>query len=204
MLLRAGVGFCDGKPLIQLSLQLAAESHARPHVMTRVEKKSLIQYLHKADVSTQIVTPTREWPETLLQSREFWGEYNVVCLPDSEFAPLAVVDEMYALLESSADIVFATFQPSAGGDFSSWGVLGASSQGYVHCEKPTHIPAGVDVQAWGLFGFRRQFGVPLLQQMLDSTFDHQWRPLLEAGETGAVGTARVSVLSLQRFNDLTR
>src|SRR3990167_336203 len=81
----AGVSF-ENEPMITMALQLAAECEAKPHVITREEKVSLVKYLSKmrtplADliappISVQLVGATREWPDTLLLSRPAWSDYN--------------------------------------------------------------------------------------------------------------------------------
>lgn len=188
LLLREGLN----EPLIEQPLRLASENAARVVVVTREEKASLLRYLGRR-ARVVLVRPTREWPESLLLSAGEWGEFNLVCLPDTEFAPLDVVGEMFRVLERGADVVFATFVP-ADGEFRTWGVVDTSE--LRHCEKPRDVSAGAAVRAWGLFAFRRACGERLLQQMLESTFDHEWRDLS--------GLGRVEFLELDAFRDLTR
>lgn len=150
-----------GRPLIELFLQMAIKTQVRAHVITRAEKKSLTDYLQSEGIkkqfglddnaksstlSVQTIEPTKDWPETLLRAQEFWGVYNVVCLPDTDFLPNNIVQEMFAALENSADIVFATFQPEADREnkdidlvYKTWGVIGsdvANPENYYLCEKP--------------------------------------------------------------------
>jgi hypothetical protein len=205
------------EPLIEQPLRLARECGARAVVVTRSEKKSLVDHLSQRDCELLFVPPTRDWAESLLLSKPHWQDMNLICLPDVEFSPHSIMDKMFDGLLSH-DVVFATFQPK---DFEvtadravvtlssekikpachsktiqklkAWGVVDVAN--HRHCEKPQSMPPeDADLRAWGLFGFRREFGEQLLQQMLDSTFDHQWRLL----------PGRIQYLSLTDFFDLTR
>lgn len=192
MMLRGRGAQNDGQPLISYALDCAQFFDILPHALVRQEKRGLIAYLEGRRCSVQVVTPTREWPETILCSKNYWREYNVVCLPDTDFLPSDVVGKMLELLERDADAVFATHQVS---DYSTWGVIRKEGEVYSHCEKPTDTIFNFhSTRAWGLFGFRRDYGELLLQQMLDSTFDHKWRKL----------PGNIKLISLDFFNDLTR
>ncbi len=188
MLMRPKAALLPQVPLIQLSLFCAQEARAKAHVMTRKDKISLIDYL-KDKAHVQIVSETREWPETLLKSRKNWGEYNVVLMPDVDFSPTSIVSEIFKKLEGGADVVFATFSAE---NYHTWGVIDLSGEVARHCEKPEKW--SVHAQAWGLFGFRKSSGEILLHSLLESSFDHKWRNL----------QGYVISLPLQRFQDLTR
>lgn len=211
------VGITIHDPLIELPLQLAARASAQAVVVTRAEKASLLKYLNqRARVDGEcagesdklnecdilnpqvcLIEQTREWPESILASQAYWGDFNLVCLPDVDFAPLAMIEKMYEALNEN-DIVFATFTPQD--SFSKWGVVDISN--HYHCEKPdtffevaTNTPLNQEnLRAWGLFAFRREFGEQLLKNMLTSTFDHKWHKL----------EGRVGFLPLDEFADLTR
>jgi len=188
-----------GRPMIDLGLQLAASAGAVAHVITREEKKSLLNYLEiyeksssvqgaPCEIQVQLVSPTREWPETLLKSKPYWRKWNLVVLPDTDFSPLGVVKEMFSVLAAGhAPCVFATF---AADNCKTWGVVDAVSG--QHCEKPVEWSA--TTRAWGLFGFHYDVGEMLLAQMLESTFDHKWRDLPK----------RTAYVPLADFCDLTR
>jgi hypothetical protein len=186
--------YLAGEPMINLALQCAQQLSAYVHVVTRAEKTQLIDYLSscnaRADearqINLQIVRPTREWPDTILQARAHWRDINLVVLPDTDFAPLAVLEKMQDALQVSP-AVFATFSAD---DYQTWGVV--DSKNLRHCEKPQSWPLGAC--AWGVFGFRRAAGEALLQSLLQSTLDHQWRPLPHGTQ----------FLQLESFKDLTR
>jgi len=192
--------YLAGEPMINLALQCAQQLSAHVHVVTRAEKTQLIDYISNSnliykndstaqtsrEIGLQIVQPTREWPDTILQARAHWREFNLVVLPDTDFAPVVVLEEMHRRLQS-ASVVFATFSAD---DYKTWGVV--DPNGMRHCEKPLVWPTGAC--AWGLFGFRRAAGEKLLQNLLQSTLDHEWRPLPEDTQ----------FLQLESFKDLTR
>jgi GTP:adenosylcobinamide-phosphate guanylyltransferase len=186
----AGVALA-GEPLIAWSLSLAKLARANVHVIVRPEKKSLIDYLntrYDLTISLQMVGSTKEWPETLLQSEPFWQKNNLVLLPDVDFAPQAIVDDLFCNMEAGAsDLVFATIEKNG---YRTWGVVDKVSCS--HCEKP--LVATDSACAWGIFGFQKEFGKVLLQQMLESTFDHHWWKL----------PGRTDFFNLERFEDLTR
>jgi dTDP-glucose pyrophosphorylase len=214
MFLRPESSQMPGQPMISYALSLAISSSAKAHVILRAEKIGLLKYLRdleqkeksfKTQVSTQLVSKTREWPETLLLAQPYWSEFNVVCLPDTDFMPKKIVDEMFEKLESGSDVVFATFTAN---DYKSWGVISVDegtpasqvdsstkferNYRYIHCEKPEKWDQ--TTRAWGLFGFRKKAGTKILSQMLESTFDHIWRPV--QGE--------ISLIPMTYFEDLTR
>lgn len=191
MLPRPAGSHLSGEPLIAWSLRLAKLTGARVHVITRPEKKSLIDYIHtQADdsISLQMVGATKEWPETLLLSEPYWQKSNIILLPDVDFSPDTIVEDLFCKMESNeSDLVFATIAKNG---YRTWGVVDQASNS--HCEKP--LVATASACAWGVFGFQKEFGKAILQQMLESTFDHHWWKL----------PGRASFLSLERFEDLTR
>ena len=63
----------DQQPLIDFAIQLAKENQAVAHVITRKEKKSLIAHLqNQTAVNIQLIEPSKEWPDTILKSKDFW------------------------------------------------------------------------------------------------------------------------------------
>jgi len=202
MLLRPENTQMAGQPMITYALNLGKDAGSRMHVVLRAEKVGLLKYLKdlaskdevfKAQLTTQLVSKTREWPETVLLAQPYWTDYNVVCLPDTDFLPRSIIKEIFLKLEAGADVVFATFTES---DYRSWGVIsrdgGPASEKFRHCEKPTEWDD--TTRAWGLFGFRKNVGAKILTQMLESTFDHNWRPV--PGE--------IELIPITYFADLAR
>jgi hypothetical protein len=182
----------DGRPLIDFSLDCARSAGAQPVIITRNDKQALIDAFRETG-ATQLVTlaASREWPDSPLQAEAHWGDLNIVLLPDTRFTPENICREMYQTLEEEADIVFAVFAPGA---LSTWGAVREEEGRFFVCEKPRDASCDSRTFAWGIFGFRREFGVPLLQAMLTSNADHGWKEL----------QGRVRLLELHTFEDLTR
>ncbi len=221
----------SGYPLIEASLYQARLRNWPVHVITRKEKTDLISYLleyqkkyfnaDQADgfkIEVQIIEPSREWPDTLLQSQKYWHSVNLLCLPDTIYEPediwyKLVEDVQQGLLKGRSNVISAAlFSPD---DLSKWGVmLGGDSQ-LLLCEKPDvrslnsdPIVANHDfnqtnqknylqneqVKAWGLIAFSQSIGEQLFRSQLESTFDHKWKSV----------QTDFSFHHLKMFKDLTR
>jgi hypothetical protein len=185
----------DGVRFIDHALLLASLCQATPHVISRAEKKNLNQHLKSLGVSIQLVEPTQEWPESLLKSKEYWSDYNLVILPDTDFGPVEILSEMFVTLENKSDLVAARFSVE---DFRTWGVMGydrRDPQLWWGCEKPlSSLGREWDLQAWGVFGFRKEFGEKILKTLLESTLSHEWKTLC----------LNYHFFQLDYFRDLTR
>jgi len=190
----------QNRPLIDFALEQALAREWPVHVITRAEKHSLLEHLATWQarglvISIQLVGPTKEWPETLLLSKPFWRENNLVVLPDTRYEPLNIWDEMLtAQQKTSAEAVYAVCESTDFSRASSWGVIAADP--FRLCEKPQQALAesANSYLFWGLMMFEKSAGESLLQAHLASTFDHQWKPV----------AARVQLVRLQSFVDLTR
>lgn len=160
-----------GRPLIDAALNQAKARGWPVHVITRGEKSSLIAYLESfkgVSIRVQVIEPSREWPDTVLKSEDYWHEKNLLCLPDTIYSPESIWDR---LVSSSADLAAGVFGPQ---DFAPWGVMRQAASGYLEiCEKPRDFREGM--KAWGLMCFKKQSGRSLLTAQLESTFDHGWR-----------------------------
>lgn len=183
----------DGTLLIDLALQTASERGWPVHVITRPEKRSLIRYLEQVPhVTVQTIGPTFDWPETLLASEHYWHEWNLVFLPDMEFKPRKIVDDLAFMMSlGKADVVTANHLVN---DPEKWGVLWPEKGiGLTVGEK---VPVNVDEPrwAWGLYGFRKTVGKVLLEAQLASCRDHRLKHL----------QIRAASLQLDEFKDLTR
>jgi hypothetical protein len=142
------------------------------------------------EISIQLIESSREWPDTLLKSKPYWKEKNLICLPDTRYEPESIWD---SLMASHAPIAAATFEPKDfSTSFSSWGFFRKSDHGFELCEKPQEPLE--DMQAWGLICFEASVGEALFNHQLESTFDHQWKKL----------PYDIDYLTLQFFTDLTR
>jgi bifunctional N-acetylglucosamine-1-phosphate-uridyltransferase/glucosamine-1-phosphate-acetyltransferase GlmU-like protein len=174
-------------------------------VVTRAEKKDLIDYLKTKSldlaltIDIQLIEPSKEWPDTILQSEIHWLNKNVLVLPDTEFAPFEILEQLDRDLDNH-DLSLAVFKTS---QLSTFGAIALEKNQYIHAEKPevdlstTNLlckDAWNTARAWGLIAFRKCHGKTVFSQMLASTFDHQWRRL----------PGDVRLHELTRFEDLTR
>lgn len=184
-----------GEPLINWPLQLAQDRGWSAHVITRREKKSLINHIEDlrarsaAEIHIQLVEPTRDWPQTLLQSEPYWHNWNLVLLPDVEFYPVEVLDTLAAHMSPQWDVLWAEHLQS---NLSSWGTFERKSDDQVAlCEKPKPKRSG---WAWGVYAFHRSVGKMILETQCRSTVDHIRRNLQLKGKG----------FRLETFVDLTR
>jgi choline kinase len=177
--------------LIEAAINFSYELDAIPVVISRTEKFELNQFCGELNKKRKIellpIEKSREWPESLLLAKDFWGQKNIVLLPDTLFSPEQIVHRMFAALDESR-YSFATHQVA---DPQNWGILDKRGEELWHCEKPTMASQNL---AWGVFGFRYEGGEQILQQMLNSTFDHEWRSL----------GSDFRIESLDEFKDITR
>lgn len=182
------------KPLIEFSLDIAKSLDAQARVITRKDKTVLIEALKKyKNAEVFLIEASKEWPDTLLQSEPCWSDFNVVILPDTRFLPINAVSDIFSELEMGADLAFAVFPVD---DYSTWGVLAKNKDTWHICEKPSNLDClkFEIVNAWGIFGFKKEFGKELLTKMLESGFDHKMRPIQKI----------VKTIPLEMFKDLTR
>ncbi len=180
-----------GKPMIDLALTEAEKRGWLVHVITRSEKKGLITYLEKFPfVTIQIVTPTKEWPDTILTSKEYWSDHNFLILPDTHFSPLEILDDMAEYL-CCYQAVYACFETH---NLATWGAVSTLNKKLQLIEKPRSSGSREKFKAWGIIGFQRDVGEQLFLAHLKSTFTHEVE-LLE------INTKEVALSS---FKDLTR
>jgi bifunctional N-acetylglucosamine-1-phosphate-uridyltransferase/glucosamine-1-phosphate-acetyltransferase GlmU-like protein len=178
------------KPLIDFSLSLAQKSNATPVVITRLKKRNLIEYLEEKKIQALIVDETKEWADTVLKSKAHWKKFNLLILPDSEFAPLSLIEDMFKQLETK-DFVFATFKVE---DVTKWGIYHPINENSFSIAEKPHNSFHEQDLAWGLIAFRDTHGEELFSKILESHDDHQYKIL----------NATSSTLYLNHFIDLTR
>lgn len=178
----------SGGPLIEKHLDLAKSLGAAVHIVTRAEKKDLIEYLDSKkthqEIVIQIIESSKEWPDTVLKAKDFFAEKNILILPDTVFAPVSIVSEMTEALEKF-QVVYATHQVK---DPKNWGVLSDHDL----WEKPTD--PGFGDTAWGLIAFRGDAGTRVFGSHLKSTLER--KPV-------QVSMSYIG-LRLEVFEDLTR
>lgn len=181
-------------PLIEYCLKLADQNQWNTVLITRHEKKVLMDYVShrevKKNLKTQwvLVQNTLEWPDSILKSYDFWSENNIMILPDTTWSPLGIENDVLKDLDH-CDVSFGVFEAT---DKKTWGTVAISKENFQICEKPQkQMP---DYKAWGLIAFKKNIGRVLFSSILESTQDHQVKTLqLKARTT-----------SLNSFKDLTR
>lgn len=138
-----------GKPLIQYWIDLAHTRRLDPLVITRKEKKDLIKYCKDNKIECQIIKPHGEWPNTVLASNEHWSENNILALPDTVMEDsITALYEIKNQLKLGSQAVLALHFVD---DVSKWG----SVSNYEITEKSK---LETDGWAWGLIGFKREYG----------------------------------------------
>ncbi len=173
---------CTHEPIIKWSLDLCKKHHIEPLVITRKEKTDLIAYLSEQGVKCLIIEPDgSEWPSTVLASEHLWQENNILILPDTRFSPENALKQIEDSLLLQKPVTFALHSVD---NVSKWGCV----EEFYYCEKPNKNTHG---WAWGLIGFKKDFGPLLLNNMLEQQIFHD-----HIEET--------NFLFLDKFVDLTR
>lgn len=181
----------DGLPLIHFILNEAVKRDWEIHIITRKEKIPLIEYVKNFPKTyVQIVEPTKEWPQSILNSSDFWGEHNILVLPDTYFSPVGILDDIASLL-CCYESLYGIIEKN---DYSTWGVVDTNSKDLKLIEKPRPSELTPHHKAWGLIGFQRDAGYEIFTAHLESTFDHQEKIL----------PIKSKYLQLEIFEDMTR
>lgn len=181
----------DDTFLIDLALTQAQKLSWPMHVVTRKEKVNLTEYLNSKDnVSVQLIEASQEWPDSVLKSKDYWHEWNLLFLPDTEYSPADIIDQLWLEMRSRkiefAAATFPTDEPKL------WGCIRQVGDGYEFCEKPNDKRRGAE--AWGFLFFKKEFGEKLFSSLLESCFDHQWKFFKTKSVT----------LQMDEFKDITR
>ncbi len=189
------------KPLIDWSLQLAVDLGLKPVVITRESKTSLISYLEKywrsRGVAIHLVSHSKEWPDSILQSEVLWGAINLMLLPDTRFKPTSLVEDLIRDCEKNKDASFGYFRTNESLD--TWGVLDwRESRTLKICEKPKILSKNFSPQdniaPWGLISFKKEVGKNLFSDLLKSNQSHEWFDFKNS----------YSLHELNSFRDITR
>lgn len=166
------------KFIIDYSLHLCKVFNMEPLVITREDKQDLRQHLYNQQVEFIDITPRGEWYKTVLKSKEYWSEDNILILPDTRFNSIGVIDQIQQGLVLGNNAVFAMHKVS---DPQNWGII----KDYRLWEKPIGL---TNEQAWGIIGFKKEYGEEL--------FDNMSGPGFELNNVGFV--------YLKSFKDITR
>ncbi len=189
------------RPLIDWSLQLAIDLGLKPVVITRESKTSLRAYLdeywHSRGVEVHLVSHSKEWPDSILQSEVLWGPINLMLLPDTRFEPISLVKQLIHDCENDKDASFGFFRTIERLD--TWGVLDwSASRTLKICEKPKTLPRISSPQdkmaPWGLISFKKEVGKNLFSDLLGSNQSHEWFEFRNS----------YSLHELNSFRDITR
>jgi UTP-glucose-1-phosphate uridylyltransferase len=181
----------ENKILIEEPLRWCQQRNWPCLVIIRKNKTVLIDYLqnYHPKVQIQLIESSKDWQDTLLQSQNHWASHNLVLLPDVEFNPLTILDQMISEW-SDQDVIAATHNVT---DVNNWGfILKKSNEEFSVFEKPPALLK--HPHAWGIFGFKKDIGQTLLEAQMKSHVTHQEIPL----------KGKISTFSLESFKDLTR
>jgi UTP-glucose-1-phosphate uridylyltransferase len=139
------------KSYIEVSIEICEEFHMSPLIISRKDKEVLNQFvLHRLGPSNLVtLSESEEWTDSVNQSGEFWGDKNLLLLPDVSFSPRNVIDQILMALDHNEIVLgIHTIDPATS---PLWGVVD-KIKGTVR-EKPTSEET-FQSTAWGLMGFR--------------------------------------------------
>jgi hypothetical protein len=183
-----------GKPFIEFSFSQARMLDAPIVLIIREEKKALknwaIDYCRQNFLSLEIleISPTSEWPETVLRSESLWGDKNILLLPDTDWKPAPLLKDISEKIRiPSMEVVYGVFKTRK----LNWGFVNTNN-GLSLCEKPIHFLQ--DYEAWGIIAFTKDAGNALFKAHLESTFDHRIKTL----------NLKAQKIDILEFNDRTR
>jgi len=145
--------------IIDYSISFCKQHYLLPHIISRPEKVGLNEYIkyHTEGVSLQMHTPVGEWPLTVLASKDFWEEDNLLILPDTRFSyPHQAIQQMKHSLDMGCQAVIFTHEVK---DPDKWGII----KDYTIHEKPTKFTS--PQTAWGLIAFKKDYGEILFDSM---------------------------------------
>lgn len=181
----------DNKPLIRWHLDNLQKFDFPILIITRKEKIDLIEYVKNIKNIELIILDeiTKEWPETILKSKNEWSDINILILPDTRFKPLDTLD---LLIKESIknSICFCVHKVD---DIRNWGkvLLDPFSHKVLNTQEKSDIKFKLDGLAWGLISYEKHLGEALFKAYLDRTiFD--------------LTKIKTSCIILESFKDITR
>ena len=148
----------QGNITIDWCLNLCRRHNLKPVIVSRPEKLEFNAYIQKQGI-TLVFDEGRALGESLLASRDYWSEYNVVILPDTRFEyPEDLFRDMESSMKMGNECTFGLFNVV---DHKNWGII-CNNTFY---EKPKRVFTEEDfVMAWGVFGFTKNYGNTLLSR----------------------------------------
>lgn len=178
-----------GRPMIAETVDKAG-GLGSPLVITRAEKRDLIEYLAKNNIEYQVIDETREWPDTILAAKKYWLDTNLILLPDTDYSPISITSLLLNVLDfSETTVSLGVFKVD---DFNNWGMIDLDSDTLCIADKPSFNKN--NTLAWGLIAFCYSNGDTLFQAISNSNKDKLWK------ETGL----KYKFFKLEHFSDLTR
>jgi dTDP-glucose pyrophosphorylase len=145
----------NGNPTIDWSLNICKQYNIEPIVVTRPEKKEFNDFLNQKNI-TYVFDEGKSVGTSVLQTKEYWGDYNIMLLPDTRFE----YDDKFFInifksMEVGNDSMFALFNVE---DYGNWGVICDNT----FYEKPKRqFTSNDNALAWGVIGFRKEYGETL-------------------------------------------
>lgn len=131
-----------GGPIIDYALNLCEQYDLDVQVITRREKKDLIEYLTIKGIDAKIIEPQGEWTNTVAQTN--LAENNILILPDTRFNPTSIIEEIKRDLELGAEVSIGLHKVE---DSSKWCIV----QDYTLFEKQPNLKSK---WAMGIMGFK--------------------------------------------------
>lgn len=176
-----------GERIIDWPIKLALGHNLLPIVIISRTKTALKQYLKVKYPSIQLIeiTPSGEWPETVLSTANYWHpSCNVLLLPDTRFN----VETLTELLKQETLVSFAVHEIEAA---SKYGIVKRFEEYTFTAEKPGSKEAGRT--AWGVIKWASvQAGITLFNAYKTRGY---WIKLL---------TSQTGIVNLKWFVDITR
>jgi len=143
-----------------------------PLVISREDKHALNQVLEKkyqrGELSYITIPATREWTFTVAEASPYFGQRNILLLPDAVFEPEEMIETMLNDLQQ-IELSLATFtveQPKL------WGCVRARHSKLELCEKPQLTTD--QALAWGVLAFHANSGRQLFDSYKQTSISHDW------------------------------
>ncbi len=144
------------KHIIDYSIDICNQYNLEPIFISRKEKKSLNDYLRSQGKTVLIIETKGEWQNSVLMSKDYWHENNILLLPDTRFSPQNVINDIQKSLKLGNNACLGLHEVP---DPPNWGIIA----NYTIIEKPFGM--GGPQNAWGLIGFKGSYGEELFSKM---------------------------------------
>lgn len=151
----------DQEKLIDKYIRIASINDFELLVISREDKTQLNNYLESKGILRYYVKNSKEWTDSIYQSRTLWDNENILMFPDAEFFnEEEVIQGMkFHLEECKVDLTLGVFPVD---NVTNWCVYEPKSQD-IHEKNPK---ADKDGLAIGVFGFTKRMGESLFHEMV--------------------------------------